>query len=62
MEKHTYGSKRQSLVSENMFSMRLFIKILVKLRQFSETTPNVTLNFHRDGHLQRGEIPPGTGR
>ena len=24
---------------------------LVKLRQFSETTPNVTLNFHCDGHL-----------
>jgi hypothetical protein len=51
METHTFGSTRHSLISENMFSMRFFIKILVKLRQFSETTPNVTLNFHCDGHL-----------
>ena len=51
METHTGGSKRRSLISENMFSMRLFIKILVKLRQFLETNPNVALNFHCDGHL-----------
>ncbi len=51
METHIYGQKQRRIINENMFSMRLYIKILVKLRQFSETNPNVDLNFHCDGHL-----------